>query len=229
MAGWDKGEEPKTKVAILIPHRDEKDYREWRVWFEHLPKPEGTIWFEARGFSLTTNREYLAKQALALPDVTHLLWLDDDTLPPPHSEVKDKNVFDLLQMNVPLASGIYMAKKRKGERGLAAWMYDAERKGYIPIDAAQGSRYVQVDVAGLGCTLAQRWVFEKLSEPWFLWGVPPALSEDFYFFDKCAKELTYELNGAKTAVRPIVDMEMKCRHFGCYVSDTDGSFDLPGI
>jgi hypothetical protein len=155
--------------------------------------------------------------------------LDDDTVCPPHNLCKDQNIFDLVKVGHPLISGIYMAKKRRNERGLAAWMKHPNNMGYIPIDMKQSARYVEVDVAGLGCCMIQRWIFEQLPEPWFKWDIPPGVSEDFYFFEKCAKSFTYEVQGVVKPLRPVVDMEMKCRHIGLYISDTDGTFDLPEI
>ena len=217
MAGWDYeilgGEAVKNAViAVLMPHRDEHDYRMWRIWWEnHIQKLQGTIWFEQRGFSLTTNRTRLVQMALEHKEVTHIFFLDDDVVCP-------ENILPvLLSLKLPIACGLYMAKKRREERGLGAWIKVAEGK-YASIDRQQAGRFVEVDVTGLGCALIERSIFEKVLPPWFVWDPPPALSEDFFFFEKVSKVL---------GIKPIIDMEMACRHIGVFVVDIDGNFTTP--
>lgn len=227
MAGWDwvlndngiAVAQPKQggpqRVAVLVPHRDARDWREWWMWFSgNMKKPVEVATFHARGFSLTTNRTFLVKKALEIPDLTHIFFLDDDTIPP------DNVLEGLLAMQTPLAAGLYRAKKRKGEGGLAAWMYSQEHKGYMPINLDQKGRFVAVDVTGLGCCLIEKWVFEKLPEPWFRWDPPPGISEDFWFFSQCEGLLH---------IKPIVDMEMRCRHIGEVALDVEGNWDMTAV
>lgn len=227
MAGWDweltdKGiaiVQPKggghQRVAVLIPHRNAYDWREWWMWFVgNMKKPVETATFHARGFSLCTNREFLVAKALEIPEITHMFFLDDDTIPP------DNVIEGLLAMKTPLAAGLYRSKKRKGEGGLAAWMYSMEHRGYMPINLQQKTRYVTVDVTGLGCCLIERQVFEKLRKPWFRWDPPPGVSEDFYFFEECAAQLRY---------KPVIDMEMRCKHIGEVSLDVEGNWDMPTV
>lgn len=199
---------PEAKVVILIPHRDELDYRAWRHrWKDELEKPPGTSYLESRGLSLTTNRTKLVELALET-DATHFFFLDDDVVPP--LEV----IPALLAANQPIVCGLYMAKKSKDTRGLAAWMR-VNNQGYASIDLKQGARYAQVDVTGLGCAMIHRSIFEKLSKPWFVWE-PDGVSEDFFFMEKVASEL---------GIKPLCDMEMRCSHIGVFSLDTDGNFD----
>jgi len=196
-----------VKVAILIPHRDETDYRAWRHrWKDEMEKPPGTSYLESRGLSLTTNRTKLVEMALKT-DATHFFFLDDDVMPPPDI------IPALLATGQPLACGLYMAKKSKDTRGLAAWMH--VNGGYASIDLKQEARYAQVDVTGLGCVMIHRSIFEKLSKPWFVWE-PDGVSEDFFFFEKVAKELD---------VKPMADMTMHCLHIGVFTVDTNGDFN----
>lgn len=206
-----------AKVIILIPHRDEQDYRQWRSWWHDgyrdatgkirvLQKPPGTLWLESRGLSLTTNRTKLVSEALK-SDATHFFFLDDDVIPP------DDVIPTLLAANFPIACGLYMAKKTKKERGLTAYMKVSE-KGYAAIGLEQKGRYAQVDVTGLGCCLIHRSVFERVPEPWFVWD-PDGPSEDFFFFEKVAKEL---------GIKPVADMECRCLHIGVFAMDTNNEF-----
>lgn len=197
-----------AKVIILIPHRDEYDYRQWRDWWhDSLEKPPGTTWLESRGLSLTTNRTQLVRMALER-DATHFFFLDDDIIAP------NDVIPTLLAANQPIVCGLYMAKKSKITRGLASWMKVSE-KGYAAIGLEQQGRYVQVDVTGLGCAMIRRDIFERSPEPWFVWN-PEGPSEDFYFFEKVFKEI---------GIKPIIDMEMKCLHIGVFSLDTSNQFN----
>lgn len=193
------------KAIVLIPHKGESGYRQWeRWWKDGLVKPPGTSYLEQRGLSLTTNRTGLVMEALK-SDAEYFFFLDDDIIGP------NELLTTLLGHRLPIACGIYMAKKRKEERGLSAWMKMGN--GYAPIAPEQGARLVQVDVTGLGCALIHRSIFERVTQPWFVWEFG-GISEDFYFFEKVCKEME---------IKPIIDLEMKCRHIGTFIIDTDDS------
>jgi hypothetical protein len=194
------------KVMILVPHRGETDYREWSVWFkDKLQKPPGTGWLEQRGLSLTTNRTGLVLEALK-SDAEFFFFLDDDVICP------NDIIITLRNYNRPIVCGLYMAKKKKGDRGLGAWI--RQEKGYAMIGQDQPGRLVQVDATGLGCALIHRSVLEKVSQPWFVWDWE-GISEDFYFFEKVARE---------TGIKPLIDMQMRCDHIGLFKMDTYGEF-----
>ena len=194
------------KVMVLIPHRGESGYREWeRWWLKGLILPPGTAYMEQRGLSLTTSRTGLVIEALK-SDAEFFFFLDDDVIGP------NDLLTTLLGHSLPIACGLYMAKKRKEERGLAAWMKMGN--GYAPIGPEQGARLVQVDVTGLGCALINRSVFERVPQPWFVWEYL-SISEDFFFFKKVAEE---------TGIKPIIDMTMRLGHIGTFVLDTNNSF-----
>ncbi|KKN87078.1 hypothetical protein LCGC14_0263480 [marine sediment metagenome] len=202
---WDRLN--KQKVIILVPHRGESDYRQWRDWFlTGLQMPPGTSYLEMRGLSLTTQRTKLVQEALARP-IEYLFFLDDDILGPPDL------LTTLLSYALPIASGLYWAKKRVEERGLAAWI-NVNNNGYLSIEPKQDGRLVQVDVTGLGCSLIHRSVFERTTFPWFEWP-PEGPSEDFWFFEKVSREL---------GIKPMVDMELRCDHIGLFRLTGDGTF-----
>lgn len=195
-----------AKVIILVPHRDEHDYRQWRDWWHNgLQKPPGTTWLESRGLSLTTNRTQLVRLALQR-DATHFFFLDDDLIAP------NDVITTLLAPNLPIVCGLFMAKKKKTQRGLAAWM--KRGGGYAAIAPEQAGRHVQVDATALGCVMIHRSVFERIHEPWFVWD-PDSVSEDFFFFEKVFKEL---------GIKPLIDMEMRCLHIGTFAMDTKNEF-----
>lgn len=195
-----------ARVIILVPHRDEYDYRQWRDWWHNgLQKPPGTTWLESRGLSLTTNRTQLVRMALQR-DATHFFFLDDDVIAP------NDVIPSFLAANLPIVCGLYMTKKTKSQRCLSAWM--KRGGGYAAIAPEQAGRYVQVDVTALGCCLLHRSIFERVPEPWFVWD-PDGVSEDFFFFEKIAKELN---------IKPIIDMTIHCEHIGVFRMTTEGEF-----
>ena len=196
----------KGKTIILIVHRSESDYRQWRDWFHFkLQKPEGTSWLEMRGVSLTTARNALAVEGLK-SGAEYFLWLDDDNIGP------DNGLVTLLSYNLPIVCGLYWARKRKEERCLAAWM--KAPGGYLPIAPEQQGRLISVDVTGLGFALIHRNIFERTSQPWFAWEVG-GVSEDFHFYEKVAKEL---------GIKPIIDREVLVDHIGLFVHKGTGEF-----
>ena len=214
MAAWDEGK-PVGKTIILVPHGGQSDYREWRDWFHFgLQKPPGTSWVEVTGLTLTTARTKLVHEALkSSPE--YLFWLDDDVIAP-------NNIISILiSHNLPIVCGLYMAKKKKEDRGLAAWMHPQNwsgKDGYLPIMLEQSNRFIQVDVTGLGCALMRADIFNKLSMPWFEWAAD-GMSEDFYFFEKVNKEL---------GIKPVIDMDMKCDHIGNFKVNCHGEFTTVG-
>ena len=199
MGAWDEVK-PVGKAIILVPHGSASDYRDWRDWFHNgLQKPEGTQWLEARGQSLVTARNFLAQEGLK-SGAEYLFWLDDDVIGP------NNGLVTLISTGLPIACGLYMAKKSKEERGLAAWMKNPEGVGYLAIQLNQNGRYISVDVTGMGFALIHRSIFERLSQPWFDWPVGGP-SEDFYFFEKVWKELQ---------VKPVIAMDTMCDHIGTF-------------
>lgn len=193
------------KVMILIPHKGESGYRQWeRWWKEGLVKPPGTSYLEQRGLSLTTNRTGLVVEALK-SDAEYFFFLDDDVMGP------NDLLVTLLSYKFPIVCGLYMAKKSKEARGLAAWM--KVPGGYAAIAPEQAARLVQCDVTGLGCALIHRSVFERVPQPWFVWEFG-GVSEDFSFFEKVAQTI---------GVKPLIDLNMRCRHIGTFILDTDNS------
>ena len=211
MGAWDEVK-PTSKAIILVPHGGEKDYREWRDWFHNgLQKPEGTQWLETRGQSLVTARNFLAQEGLK-SGAEYLFFLDDDVFGP------DNGLVTLMSTGLPIVCGLYMAKKKKEERGLAAWMKNPGGIGYLSIQLNQNGRFVSVDVTGMGFALIHRSIFERTSQPWFDWPVGGP-SEDFFFFDKVAKEIE---------IKPVVSMDTQCKHVGTFVLDCLNEFTTLG-
>jgi hypothetical protein len=123
----------------------------------------------ARGVPLNVARDQLAEAMLADKSVTHIMWVDSDSIcsSPP-------NPNDALQMlwqcNQPIVSGLYRAKQKDGFN-YAMWM-DAHlpegKLGFLPIQSFTGN-WLQVDTVGMGFVLIQRKVYETIPRPWHPW------------------------------------------------------------
>jgi hypothetical protein len=193
----------KAKIIIGIPHTEMVTMM-WatRVLGPLLYLP--THWCEkipqmARGIPQSVARDQIVDIALKDPEVTHIFWVDSDNVPVKQNkdgvwEPMDPNLAlsMLYQVNQPIVSGLYRAKQKEGFN-YAAWM-DAkipDRKGFVPVQSYTGN-YFKVDVAGMGCCLVKREVYEKVPRPWHPWP-EPAPSEDFNFF-MAAKKYGYDVN-----------------------------------
>lgn len=205
----------KHSVAVLTPHRTESDYREWRDWlYDLLLFGPDVCFLEARGRGLAVERTRLVKRAMEETDAEYFFFLDDDVIPP-------SNVLTaLLSHQKPIVCGIYWTREPKKCRCPAAYVErgTGPNTRYVPISLERGKRLVEVDYAGLGCALIRRSIFEKLSAPWFEYKIHHG--EDFYFFEKVARE---------TGVKPLIDMDVKCRHIGVFSIEPDGSFEALAI
>jgi len=178
--------------------------------FEKVPKM-------VRGIPLGVARDEIVKLALEDPKVTHILWVDTDNI---CEKPEDPNqaIQQLLQLNLPIVSGLYRAKQKEGFN-YAAWA-DAKIPnvvGFTPITGYTGN-LVQVDTVGFGFCLIKREVFEKVPQPWFQWD-KPSPSEDFNFCLK-AKQYGYSIN---------VFTDVQLGHKGDLIVHFDGKISVLDI
>ena len=212
-------------VGICIPHTG-------NITMEFAEKSWGPIrWTQTKTFnkitfyskvpSISVGRNNLADMAVK-SECDYLFWLDSDIL------------FDGIEPNEALAglvkileedktvdmvSGLYRAKKLDGFH-FAAWHDIRENKSkgepqYMPItEWTKGANWFEVDVAGFGCMLIRRKVFEQVERPWFVWNEIGDKSEDFYFIEKAKKK----------GFRVFVMADCKLQHIGQIKVMFDGSF-----
>jgi hypothetical protein len=201
---WAEGEQNKSyggipNVCLCIPHTGyaslewvESTYGPLRF----IPQPDFVKTHRiAKGYPVDVERNFLVKAALEDKTVSHILFLDTDCI----SE-GDPNQYlrSLLSINVPIVSGLYRAKKSRGEYPYCMMMKNPQTKtgkwdwidGFVPIVEWTGN-FICADVIGLGFSLIKREVFEKVPYPWFIWDVDFG-SEDFRFCIK-AKECGFEV------------------------------------
>lgn len=166
----------------------------------------------ARGIlNLDTMRNELVKMALEDKTVSHILFLDTDVIMESPSDVNEA-VSILLQCNVPVVSGLYRAKKSKGDYPYAMWIKNPDvTYGYAGFQSWTGN-WLSVDTVGFGFVLLRREVFEKIPFPWFTWDKPTP-SEDFVLCEKI-KQYGYEIK---------VMTDVKFSHAGNFKVKIDGS------
>lgn len=114
-----------------------------------------------------------------------LLWIDDDTVPP------QKAVERLVALGRPVATGVYYKRKPPCE---PIAYYRLENGGYVPLWEFQSGEIVSVDSVGMGCTLVQRAVYEKIMREYMLFRRPtgtlvPVHRDDVAFTKTTSKQL----------------------------------------
>jgi len=183
-------------VCICVPHFGsvalewvETTYGPLRF----LAQPDYAKSFKtSRGIlNLDTHRNLITKMALEDKTVTHLLWLDADNIIESPTDV-NQALRILLTINIPVISGLYRAKKAKGNYPYAMWVKHSDGvPNHMAALSSWTGNFIKVDAIGFGFVLVKREVFEKIPFPWFVWD-KESPSEDFEFCAKIA-EAGYEV------------------------------------
>lgn len=174
-------------VCVLVPHFG-KVSMEWAqstyapLMFIGNPNFVKTSRVARGILNLDTMRNDMVRMALEDKNVTHILWLDSDCIIEEPNDVNEA-VRRLLACNVPIVSGLYRAKKSKGNYPYAMWAKNPTGGyGYVDIPKWTGN-FIDVDAIGMGFCLTKREVWEKVPPPWFVWDKPTP-SEDFVWCEK---------------------------------------------
>lgn len=133
---------------------------------------------------------------------THVFFVDDDVLIPPHA------LAQLLNHNKPIVSGLYYAKMATPQPLILSDAFGGVLTDWTPGDL------VDCHAHGMGCTLIAREVFEAIGGPWFQTtnqrfmspdGTPVMWhqTEDVFFLDK-ARAARFQ---------PCVDTGLFCFHY----------------
>jgi hypothetical protein len=178
-----------SRIALCIPNRGGTELSlEWALYtLRQLELPAGSQIFTARGSPVDVSRNLLVQRSID-EGFDWIGFLDTDVECPPNAFTR------LLAHHKPFMAGLYRAKKEDREEGKvlwAAWLFDEDKNGYMPIANWDGNGIMEVDVIASGLMLIHRSVFEKVGFPWFKWtrdtelaGSGKGVSEDFNFCEK---------------------------------------------
>ena len=165
-------------------------------------------------YGLAETRMRLLLDAMNIPGVTHICYLDADIVPD-----GDDALAYLLSDNVPFVSGLYW---NSFNAGFAAWV------GGNVIGPEQPSPVVPVDQVGMGFSLIHVSVIETLKQagapwPWFYTHIDPntqntEYGEDFFFQNLCSQ----------VGIKPYVDFRVKCSHIKTIVYKWNGEVSPAG-
>jgi len=197
---------------------------EWALNFRYLNIPFNHVYFHSSNAPYDVSRENVIRAILKDHQPEYIFFLDTDVIMPRDGLIQ---LIQLAQQNnKPIVSGLYWAKKRDKTPMPCAWIKKGENLDdgkieYLTFDIKpylNTNALIEVDVVGAGCLLIKTDIFKKLDEsnpnkPYFQWGLGRKdentgknllqLSEDFYFLDRCSREL---------GIRPHLATGIACDH-----------------
>lgn len=151
-----------SKIFIAVPTADMARQAHFYDYFNMIDKPQGTIISFAHGQSPARNRNVMIQQALD-NDCTHILFIDDDTAPPPDI------LHRLLFRNQDIVSGLYLMRSFPHQPIVFAnTEADGRCSHYFLEDYQNGM--IEVKACGLGAVLIHTRVFKALEQPWIRLG-----------------------------------------------------------
>lgn len=202
-----------VRLLIGIPATPIVDWR-WSFWFSQLRMQFPTAMIAADNkYGIAQSREAILNQFNAIPDATHLLFVDTDILAPDYAVYT--LLSDMQNPEVEIVSGVYYNSLFTG---LSAW--NDEKPLMQPMLNPQnnnGSPLFKVDKSGFGFTLISKELMKKLlvvERPLFYYKVSEGAlhSEDFYFASILKK----------MGVNMYVDARVQCQHIKNMVIHPNG-------
>lgn len=175
-----------SKIFIAVPTADIARQAHFYDYFNMLEVPLGTIKAFAHGQSPARNRNVMIQQALAY-NCTHILFIDDDTCPPPDIISK------LLAHNKSIVTGLYLMRSFPHQPIIFEKTYaNGECLHRFLQDDEEG--LIEVSSCGLGAALIKIEVFKELEQPWIRLGEVESdhWCDDIGFF-KRAKDAGYRI------------------------------------
>lgn len=203
MSGAWEYERPSVFVAILtrgiVP-------TQWAQSFRALQLPDTARIAFYSGMPFDHARNVAVEQAIN-HGFNHLMFLDDDVLPPPDV------YYRLVAHSADIISGLY--HRRQNPIYPVAMIKTETGYGWI---SEYNRGVINVDLVGAGCLLIHRLVLEKMKKPWFEWLIDredikegERFSEDFAFCAK-AQKLGYQI---------LLDTSIECSHAGYGYTDSE--------
>jgi hypothetical protein len=203
-----------VRLGIAIPATPVVDWR-WSFWFSQLRMQFPTALIMADNkYGIAQSREALMNQFNAIPDMTHMLFLDTDIIAP------DYAVYTLLADNLDIVSGIYWNSLFTGN---SAWIDEKplDIRTFNAQNMNVSNPLIKVDKSGFGFTLISKELMKKLlvvERPLFYYKISDGAlhSEDFYF-----ASILKRLN-----IPIYVDLRVVCQHIKNMVVQGNGQVGL---
>lgn len=147
-----------NKVLITVPTADQARQAHFYDYFNLIRKPEGTAISFIHGQSPARNRNLAIQQAID-HECTHILFIDDDTAPPP--DILEK----LIAHDKDIVGGLALMRSFPHQPILFDFADSEGRcKHHFLEDGEAG--LVECVALGLGCALIKTDVFKNLEKPW---------------------------------------------------------------
>ena len=130
-----------------------------------------------KGHRVDEARNMIVEYALSKPECSHVFFLDDDVIIPPHT------LITLLAHERPIVSGLYFGKSDAPQPLLLGAPGTGPKTDWTPGDVVECYGH------GMGCTLIDTEVFRVVESPWFKTteGDEGTQTEDLYFLEKAAE------------------------------------------
>lgn len=161
-----------------------------------IEKARHEIWvpfkiFRSSGIRLPEAQNILVKNALSDPEISHLWFIEEDTVPP---DGCFRSLFNVVE-------GISFI-----DYGVNGWSCSAR------------TRNDEIVWCGMGCTLVKRYVFDKVGDPWFRSDKQFRLNDGVWVdinSDRAygGQDIWFCLNAKQKGVR-IKQIPGECRHLG---------------
>lgn len=196
---------PRFEVAICTPVRDRPTIHYWRS-MDHLirpwpggPLPGATHQLDTHGLPVDVARNTLTAGALnGHPNLTHILWIDDDMRFPPDALQRllahDKDIVGGLCHNRrgpsyhPIAARLYGTAMALGD-DTYGFVYDLPQTGLVEVDAT-GAAFLLVKVEVFRAVSA---ALENKGQNAATWWAPAGTASEDFSFCRRAKQAGYKV------------------------------------
>jgi hypothetical protein len=194
---------PKRKIQISIcsssgmSHESFISYNHMMLACSRNTPHEYSLCYAYRSF-IHFARKACVKQAIET-EADYLLFLDDDMVWNPAMPARLLAIAEY--KNLEIVSGYYTTRKETPFPLIYRRREDGMYSPILPTDKCKDALF-ECDATGFGAILLKTDVFRKIPEPWF--ELPDGMTEDVYFFNKCAEQ----------GIKCYVDTGMACGHKG---------------
>lgn len=167
------------KLFIGVPTSEMGKQAIFYDYFDNMKKPMGTIIIRPHAQSPAAGRNLVIDAALK-NDATHILFIDDDTIPP--VDIVEK----LARWDKDMVTGVYCMRNSPHYPII---FEDADEQGrclHYNMDDAKSEGLVKLRAAGLGACLIKTEVFRGMEAPWIRLGEldPENWCDDIGFFHR---------------------------------------------